>query len=109
MVEALLQGNDGARAALATDCQDNNALHVAVSERFKDPASALSILKAAPETASRRNEDRVLPIEVCLIALLLLFLQPSAYRCCSRIPANCHTDCVHVDASTGSDSGLGSG
>jgi ankyrin repeat protein len=64
VIEALVQGRGGVQAARARDDHGNNSLHLIVSESLKDPASALSILKVAPETASYRNEDGCLPIEV---------------------------------------------
>lgn len=64
MVEALARGLGGAKAALWQDSEKNNALHLLVGDRFKDPAAALSILKVAREAATVCNEEGMLPIEV---------------------------------------------
>jgi hypothetical protein len=64
MVEALARGLGGTRAALCQDSEKNNALHLLVGDRFKDPAAALSILKVAREAATVCNEEGMLPIEV---------------------------------------------
>jgi ankyrin repeat protein len=64
MVEALARGLGGTRAALCQDSERNNALHLLVGDRFKDPAAALSILKVTREAATVCNEEGMLPIEV---------------------------------------------
>jgi hypothetical protein len=79
MVEALARGVGGARAALWQDSEKNNALHLLVGDRFKDPAAALSILKFAREAATVCNEEGMLPIEVRTGQLLAL-------------TRNCHSD-----------------
>jgi hypothetical protein len=67
MIEAIAGGPGGKRAALYQDADKNNALHLLVSSEYQDPVAALSILKAAPETASMRNAEGMLPIEVRII------------------------------------------
>lgn len=64
MIEAIACGEGGLRAALWQDSGMNNSLHLLVSDRFKDSAAALSILKVAPEAATVRNDEGMLPIEV---------------------------------------------
>ena len=64
VIDALVQGPHGDKAALETDEDGNNALHLLLDERYLDPTSALSVLKAAPESACARNIDGMLPIEV---------------------------------------------
>ena len=65
IVEAVVCGPGGKRAALTQDNSGNNALHLLVSEEYYcDPAATLSILKVAPEAASKRNGRGMLPIEV---------------------------------------------
>lgn len=65
VIDRLLAGPGGHKAPLYQDHQRNNALHhLLVSEEFRDPASVMCILKAAPEAASIRNEDNILPIEL---------------------------------------------
>ena len=65
IVEAVVCGPGGKHAALTQDNSGNNALHLLVSEEFYyDPAATLSILKVAPEAASKRNGRGMLPIEV---------------------------------------------
>jgi ankyrin repeat protein len=64
MIEAIARGVGGRQAALWQDSEKNNALHLLVSDRFKDPAAALSILKVAREAATVCNEEGMLPIEV---------------------------------------------
>jgi hypothetical protein len=46
------------------DARKCNALHLLLSEEFGDPQAALSILKVAPATATARNTDRMLPVEI---------------------------------------------
>jgi hypothetical protein len=46
------------------DAGNNNALHLLVSEHYKDPAAALVVLHAIPVAAARRNDKGMLPIEV---------------------------------------------
>ena len=64
MIEALVSGPGGRGAALLEDAEKNNALHLLVGD-YQDPAAAMSILKTVPETASKRNAQGMLPIEVC--------------------------------------------
>lgn len=61
VIEALTCGRGGLQAL---DAENNNALHLLVSDRFKDPAAALALLRAVPEAATVRNENGMLPIEV---------------------------------------------
>jgi len=63
MIEALVCGPGGHVAAMYEDSEKNNALHLLVGE-YQDPAAAVSILKIAPKTASMRNFEGMLPIEV---------------------------------------------
>lgn len=46
------------------DSDGNNALHLLVCDRYKDPSAALAILRRIPELAKNRNENGMLPIEV---------------------------------------------
>jgi hypothetical protein len=46
------------------DSENNNALHLLVSEHYKDPSAALVVLRAMPLAATRRNDSGMLPIEV---------------------------------------------
>jgi ankyrin repeat protein len=46
------------------DSENNSALHLLVSEHYKDPSAALAVLRAIPEAASIRNDMGMLPIEV---------------------------------------------
>ena len=46
------------------DTEGNNALHLLVSEQYKDPEAAMTILKLIPEIATMRNGSGMLPIEV---------------------------------------------
>ena len=64
-IEALVSGPGGRGAALQEDVDKNNALHLLVGD-YQDPAAAMSILKIVPETASKRNAQGMLPIEVSL-------------------------------------------
>jgi ankyrin repeat protein len=48
----------------ALDDDNNNALHLLVSEDYKDPEAALAVLKARPTAATVRNDKGMLPIEV---------------------------------------------
>jgi ankyrin repeat protein len=64
VIEALIQEPGGRKSALVLDGMKNDALHLLVGEEYQDLAAALSILKIAPETARRRNDDGILPIEV---------------------------------------------
>mmetsp|Transcript_3197 Transcript_3197/g.6699 ORF Transcript_3197/g.6699 Transcript_3197/m.6699 type:complete len:1762 (+) Transcript_3197:192-5477(+) len=70
VVDALVQGPGGKKAALTTDEDGNNALHLLLHETYQDPTSALSILKVAPESASVRNNDGMLPIEMACMQYL---------------------------------------
>jgi ankyrin repeat protein len=63
IIEAIVGGPGGRNAALQPDAGNNNALHLLVSE-CQDPAAAMSILKVSPETATVRNSEGMLPIEV---------------------------------------------
>jgi ankyrin repeat protein len=69
MIEALVGGPGGRNAALFQDANRNNALHLLVSE-YQDPAAAMSILKIAPETATMRNSEGMLPIEAACMQLM---------------------------------------
>ena len=46
------------------DSENNNALHLLVSEQYKDSVAALGVLSARPATATVRNSNGMLPIEV---------------------------------------------
>lgn len=46
------------------DSENNNALHLLVSEQYKDPGAALKVLSIRPATATVRNNNGMLPIEV---------------------------------------------
>ena len=63
VIEALVSGPGGYKAALYEDSEKNNVLHLLLGE-YQNPAAALSILKIVPETATMRNKDGMLPIEV---------------------------------------------
>ena len=63
MIEALVSGPGGKEAAIIEDANKNNALHLLVDD-FQDAAAAMSVLKTAPATATMRNSEGMLPIEV---------------------------------------------
>lgn len=69
MIEAIVTGTGGRTAALRQDGDKNNALHLLVGE-YQDPAAALSILKVAPDAATARNANGVLPIEVACMQMM---------------------------------------
>ena len=46
------------------DSENNTALHLLVSEQYKDPAAALKVLSQRPEAATVLNNKGMLPIEV---------------------------------------------
>jgi len=64
VINALILGQGGTKAVLCQDIEGNNALHLLVSEEYKDQAAVMCVLKAAPEAATVRNEDGMLPIEI---------------------------------------------
>lgn len=65
MIEALLHGEDGGKfAALEKDSGSRNALHLALDCNFHDASVVLSILKAAPITATIIDGDGMLPIQL---------------------------------------------
>jgi hypothetical protein len=68
VIESLLCGQV---EPCALDSEKNNALHLLVSEHYKDPAAALAVLRFMPEAASVRNEKGMLPIEVSLANAVL--------------------------------------
>jgi ankyrin repeat protein len=100
LIEAIACGEDGRRAALWQESGMQNALHLLVSDRFKDPAAALSILKVAPAAAAVRNEEGMLPIEVGLDNSVFS-LTPKARISFSPLFNIVLSDCLHADASTG--------
>ena len=61
VIEALL---GGLSEPMSLDFDDNNALHLLVSEYYMDPAAALVVLRAVPTAAVGRNSKGMLPIEV---------------------------------------------
>jgi ankyrin repeat protein len=79
----------------AFDSEENSALHLLLSDPYKDPIAALTLLKLVPEAASLRNADGMLPIEVsllsrsvivqsCKFSKVLILSQPCrwrAYKC----------------------------
>ncbi|KAG7368774.1 ankyrin repeat domain protein [Nitzschia inconspicua] len=69
IIEALLSGPDGHRAALSQDADQNNALHLLVGE-FQDATAAMSILKMVPEAATVRNGSGMLPIEMACMLMM---------------------------------------
>mmetsp|Transcript_4487 Transcript_4487/g.8273 ORF Transcript_4487/g.8273 Transcript_4487/m.8273 type:complete len:787 (+) Transcript_4487:408-2768(+) len=69
IIEALLTGPGGRKAAFFQDGDKNNALHLLVGE-FQDAAAAMSILKVAPETTMVRNAKGMLPIEIACMQLM---------------------------------------
>ena len=70
VIEALAGGPGGQKAALTPDVNRCNALHLLVSEEFGDPVAALSILNIAPRSASSRNTDGMLPIEIASMQMM---------------------------------------
>lgn len=66
VIEALVSGPGGRTAALLEDSQKNNVLHLLLGA-YHDPAAALSILKVVPETATLRNCNGMLPIEIACL------------------------------------------
>ena len=73
IIEAIASGPGGKGGALSQDADQNNALHLLVGSEYQDPVAALSIVKAAPETASMRNAKGMLPIEVRIVHECSLF------------------------------------
>ncbi|VEU36051.1 unnamed protein product [Pseudo-nitzschia multistriata] len=69
MIEALVSGPGGRKAALCQDTDKNNALHLLVGE-FQDATAAMSILKVVPESALQRNAAGILPIEIACMQLM---------------------------------------
>ncbi|KAL3921507.1 MAG: hypothetical protein SGILL_002712 [Bacillariaceae sp.] len=69
IVEAILTGPGGQSAALHQDADKNNALHLLVGD-FQDPTAAMSILKLAPEAATARNAEGMLPIELACMQMM---------------------------------------
>eukprot|EP00536_Pseudo-nitzschia_multiseries_P004535 jgi/Psemu1/323516/estExt_fgenesh1_pg.C_750028 len=69
MIEALVSGPGGRKAALSQDADKNNALHLLVGE-FQDATAAMSILKIVSETALQRNAAGILPIEIACMQLM---------------------------------------
>jgi hypothetical protein len=63
VIESLIHDKAG---AASLDTENNNALHLLVSEHYKDPAAALKVLAQRPETATLRNDKGMLPIEVSI-------------------------------------------
>ena len=63
IIETLASAPGGESAALFSDGDKNNTLHLLLSD-YQDPAAAMSILKIAPTTATHRNNAGMLPIEV---------------------------------------------
>ena len=64
VIEALSAAPGGHIASIIRDVNQNNALHLLLTEEFGDPTAALSILKVAPDAATARNAEGMLPIEV---------------------------------------------
>jgi len=69
IIDTLVAAPGGKEAALYQDSNNCNALHLLVGE-YQDPAAALSILKAVPETTTVRNTLGMLPIEVACMQLM---------------------------------------
>ena len=61
VIDALVRNQTG---IYTLDSEDNNALHLLVSEQYKDPTAALKVLSQSPEAATIRNNKGMLPIEV---------------------------------------------
>jgi hypothetical protein len=61
VIEALVRRQSGIHSL---DSENNTALHLLVSEQYKDPAAALKVLSQRPEAATIRNDTGMLPIEV---------------------------------------------
>lgn len=73
VIEALVSGPGGQKAALYRDADHNTAMHLLVNE-FQDPTAALSILKKCPESSTIRNKEGMLPIEVSSNVFEYLFI-----------------------------------
>jgi ankyrin repeat protein len=69
IIEAMLNGPDGHKAALYQDADRNNALHLLVGE-CQDATAAISILKIVPEAATVRNSRGMLPIEMACTQMM---------------------------------------
>eukprot|EP00934_Nitzschia_sp_Nitz4_P008489 Nitzschia sp. Nitz4//scaffold15_size197535//72790//78495//NITZ4_001576-RA/size197535-augustus-gene-0.120-mRNA-1//1//CDS//3329537709//8479//frame0 len=69
IIEALISGPGGLAAAISKNTDDNNALHLLVQD-YQDPVAAMSILKYAPKTVTKRNRDGMLPIECACLQLM---------------------------------------
>jgi hypothetical protein len=69
IIEAMLNGPDGHKAALYQDPDKNNALHLLVGE-CQDATAAISVLKIVPETATVRNARGMLPIEMACTRMM---------------------------------------
>jgi hypothetical protein len=64
VIEALVGGSGGARAACCVDNDMNNALHLLVDDRWKDPKAVMSILRVSPDATRMKNASGVIPFEV---------------------------------------------
>lgn len=69
IIEALLSGPDGHKAALYQDADKNNALHLLVGE-CQNATAAMSVLKFVPEVATVRNARGMLPIEMACMQMM---------------------------------------
>lgn len=83
VIEALASCGPGGLQALDSD--NNNALHLLVSDHCKDASAALAVLRVVPEAATARNENGMLPIEV---SHFLRRLYPRTFAKCA-LRLNC--------------------
>ena len=70
VIEALARGPGGSQAVLLPDQNACNSLHLLVGDDFGDPIAALSILRIAPQAASVRNDEGILPIEIASMQMM---------------------------------------
>lgn len=64
VIEALVNGTGGSEAVLCVDLELNNALHLLVDGRWKDPKAVMSILRVAPAAARMKNANDMIPFEI---------------------------------------------
>jgi hypothetical protein len=64
VIEALVNGTGGAEAVMCEDFDLNNALHLLVDDRWKDPKAVMSILRVAPAATRMKNASDMIPFEI---------------------------------------------
>jgi hypothetical protein len=64
VIEALVSGTGGSEAVMCVDFDLNNALHLLVDERWKDPKAVMSILRVSPAATRMKNASDMIPFEI---------------------------------------------